>query len=182
MGSVGDCMIGLNVQKFLGVVVIVALIIKVIDMLGDRLVSPEEHKAAGVTVAANQPASSKAPEKVIPIAVRLASANAKAGAKIFSKCKACHDMTPAKKNKIGPPLWDIVQADKGGAGGYSYSSAMSGMGSKWSYEDLDAFIASPRRFLKGTKMTFAGIKNAGDRANLIAFLRSLSPAPKAMPK
>ena len=121
-------------------------------------------------------------EKAIPVAIRLATANAAKGKKVSAKCKSCHDLTEKKKVRIGPPLWDIVQAGKGGTGKYKYSSAMSGMGGKWSYEDLDAFLASPKGFMRGTKMAFPGIKNAKDRANLIAFLRSLSNAPKPMPQ
>ena len=135
-----------------------------------------------MTFAAKAPAAPKEAEKVIPIEVRLASADVAAGAKVAAKCKSCHDLTAKKKNKIGPPLWDIVMGGKGGNGDYKYSGAMSGMGGAWSYQDLDAFIESPKGFLKGTKMTFAGIKKATDRANLIAYMRSLSDVPKPMPK
>ena len=90
-------------------------------------------------------------------------------------------MTARKKVGIGPPLWDIVQGAKGGNGRYKYSSPMGGMGGKWSYKDLDDFIASPKGFLKGTKMTFRGIKDEKQRANLIAYLRSLSNEPRPLP-
>jgi cytochrome c len=175
-------MFGLTIQNVLGALVIVVVAVTAINFLGDKLVVPKKNQATGITVATKAPAPPKEPEKVVPLAVRLASADAKAGAKVFNKCKSCHDVSQQKKNKIGPPLWDIVQANIGGAGGYSYSSAMSGKGGKWSFEDLDSFIASPKGFLKGTKMTFRGIKDGKDRANLIAYLRNLSSAPKPLPK
>ena len=175
-------MFGLDWSKLTGAFVVTILAVVVIGFLGDALVVPKKQAPVGITLAAKAPAEPKAEEKAVPLPVLLASADVKAGKKVSSKCKSCHDMTAKKKNKIGPPLWDIVEADKGKIAGYSYSSAMGGMGGKWSYADLDAFIASPKGFLKGTKMTFAGIKKPKDRANLIAFLRSLSKAPKALPQ
>ena len=175
-------MFGLDLRKLTGAAVIAGLAVMVIGVIGDALVAPRKHTAAHMTFAAKAPAAPKEEEKEVPIAERLASADAKAGAKISSKCKSCHDLTSAKKLKVGPPLWDIIQAGKAHVDGYSYSSALSGADGSWSYEDLDAFIASPKSFLDGTKMTFAGIKDGKDRADLIAYLRSLSASPKPLPK
>ena len=174
-------MSGLDFKKITGAILIAALAVIVIGIIGDMLVVPKKHKAETMTFAAKAPAAPKAVEQAVPVATRLAAADSGAGKKIAAKCKSCHDLSATKKVQIGPPLWDIVQAGKGSVGGFKYSSAMSGMGGKWSYEDLDAFLASPKSFLKGTKMTFAGIKDARDRANLIAYLRSLSAAPKPLP-
>ena len=175
-------MSGLDFKKLAAAIGAVALVVMVIGVIGDPLVHPRKHKAVTMTVAAKTPAAPKEVEKAIPLATRLAAADAAAGKKISAKCKSCHDLTAKKKGKIGPPLWDIVQAGKAGVSTFKYSSAMTGLGGKWSYEDLDAFLASPKGFVRGTKMAFPGIKNAKDRANLIAFLRSLSNAPKPMPQ
>jgi cytochrome c len=175
-------MFGLDLRKLTGAAVIAGLAVVVIGIIGDALVVPRKHVAANLTFAARTPTPPEEAEKAVPVAERLASADARAGERVSSKCKSCHDMTAAKKLKIGPPLWDIVQAGKAGIDGYGYSSALSGAGGNWSYEDLDAFIASPKNFLSGTKMTFAGIKDGKDRADLIAYLRSLSAAPKPLPK
>jgi cytochrome c len=172
----------LDFTKIAGALLVAAVGAMVIDIIGDHLVHPSKQKAATMTFAAKAPSAPEEVEKAIPVAIRLATANAAKGKKVSAKCKSCHDLTAKKKVRIGPPLWDIVQAGKGGTGKYKYSSAMSGMGGKWSYEDLDAFLASPKGFMRGTKMAFPGIKNAKDRANLIAFLRSLSNAPKPMPQ
>jgi cytochrome c len=174
-------MFGFDLKKLAGAILTAGLAVVVIDFIGDVLVQPKKQKAATITATAKPPSPPKEVEKAIPVATLLATADVAAGRKSSSKCKSCHDLTAKKKVKIGPPLWDIVLAGKGSIGKFRYSPAMSGMGGKWSYEDLDAFLASPKGFMKGTKMTFAGIKNAKDRANLIVFLRSLSDAPKPLP-
>jgi cytochrome c len=175
-------MFGLDLKKLAGAIIAAGLAVVVIGFIGDMLVQPKKQETATMRFAAKAPAAPKQAEKAVPLATLLASADATAGKKVSKKCKSCHDLTARKKLGIGPPLWDVIQSGKGGNGKFKYSSAMSGMGGKWSYEDLDAFIASPKGFLKGTKMAFPGIKNAKDRANLIAFLRSLSGAPKALPQ
>lgn len=175
-------MSGFEFNKIAGAILSAALVFMVVGFIGDALVQPKKHQGASMTFAERAPAEPKAEEVVEPIAVRLASASADAGEKVYGKCKACHDISKARKLKVGPPLWDIVMADKGAHGEYKYSSAMGGVGGKWTYENLDAFIASPRDYMKGTKMTFAGIKDAKDRANLIAFMRNASDAPKPLPK
>ena len=112
----------------------------------------------------------------------LAAGDADKGAKIYKKCKACHTLDEGGKNKVGPNLWNIVGAAKARSAGFGYSSAMRSKGGTWTYEDLSAFLEGPRAYLKGTKMAFAGVKKARDRANLIAFLRSLSASPAPLPR
>lgn len=175
-------MFGFDLTKTIGAIVTAALVVTVIAVIGDFLVQPRKHKSATMTFAAKEPAAPKEEEKAVPIAARLANADAAAGKKVSGKCKSCHDLTQRKKSGIGPPLWDIVEADKGGNDGYKYSSAISGLGGRWTYADLDAFIASPKGFASGTKMAFPGLKDQKDRADLIAFLRSLSDAPKPLPQ
>lgn len=118
-----------------------------------------------------------------PILPLLASADIEAGAKVFKKCAACHTGDEGGANKVGPALWEIVNRPAAVADGFGYSTAMkaySSDGSKpWEYENLNAFLLKPKAYIKGTSMGFAGLKKAADRANIIAYLRSLSanPAP-----
>ena len=175
-------MSGLELNKIAGAILTTALVAMVIGIIGDALVYPRKHKSAEIVIAAKAPSLAPTEEEILPIGPMMASANLAAGKKVANKCKSCHDLTKAKKNKIGPPLWDVVMAGKGGTSGHKYSKAMGSMGGQWSYNDLNAFIASPKKFLKGTKMTFAGVRSAKDRANLILFLRSLSDAPKPLPE
>jgi cytochrome c len=85
------------------------------------------------------------------------------------------------RHKVGPNLWDVVGRAKAGAGGYKFSRALAGLGGAWTFEDLDAYLAKPKAFAPGTKMTFNGVKKAADRAAVILYLRSLSDSPKPLP-
>ncbi len=116
-----------------------------------------------------------------PILALLASADIEAGIKVAKKCTACHEFDPDGKNKTGPMLWNIVDASKGMKDGFNYSDALVGMGGAWDYEALNAFLYKPKAYIKGTKMNFAGLKKPSDRANIIAYLRSLADTPVALP-
>lgn len=124
------------------------------------------------------PAAPKGPE---PILALLASADVNAGIKTAKKCTACHVFDKGGKNKVGPGLWNIVNADKGAIDGYAYSAALAEMEGAWDYQALNAFLYKPKAYLAGTKMNFAGLKKPQDRANVIAYLRSLADAPVALP-
>jgi len=115
------------------------------------------------------------------IGALLAAADIGAGEKAFKKCASCHSTDKGGKNKIGPNLWDIVGNAKAGKEDYKYSAALKGLGGEWTYGDLDGFLASPKGFAKGTKMSFSGVTKDGQRAALIAYLRSLSDQPKPLP-
>lgn len=111
----------------------------------------------------------------------LALASVDKGQKVFKKCKICHTSENGGKNMIGPNLWNIVGRTKGGGEGFSYSDAMTALGGEWSFDDLDAFLKKPDDFVAQTKMKFAGLKKAGDRAAVIAYLRSFSDTPVDFP-
>lgn len=121
-----------------------------------------------------------------PIAVRLQTANAEKGEAVHKKCMTCHTTEKGGPNKTGPNLWDIVNRPVGTHEGFSYSAAMKefskGGSEKWTYENLDHFLTSPKGFIKGTAMGFAGDKKPDERADLIAYLRSLSDNPAPLPE
>lgn len=95
------------------------------------------------------------------------------GAEVFKKCAACHTINGGGANGIGPNLAKVFGADVGKhAAGFAYSPALAGKGGKWDEKTLDAWLTSPRDFANGTKMTFAGIENPQDRADLIAYLKA----------
>ena len=100
-----------------------------------------------------------------------ASGDAAAGEAVFKKCKACH-YVDRKKNKSGPHLVNIIGRAAGAVDGFKYSKAMAGSGLVWDEATLAGFLAKPKKYLKGTKMSFAGLKKESDIANVIAYLKS----------
>ena len=116
------------------------------------------------------------------LASLLSLANSERGGAVFRKCKSCHTVDKGGKNTVGPNLWNVLGQKKAGATGFGYSKALAGMGGTWTFRDLDAFLANPKAFIKGTKMSYRGLKNPIDRASIIIYLRSLSDRPVPLPK
>jgi cytochrome c len=125
--------------------------------------------------------SEAAAPKAEPIAVRLASADAEKGKAGTKACAACHSFEKGGPNKVGPHLWDVVERQKAHEPGFEYSAALKEKGGNWTYEDLDHFLENPKAYVKGTKMAFAGIGSPSERANVVAYLRTLSDSPKPLP-
>lgn len=100
-----------------------------------------------------------------------AGGDAAAGEKVFKKCKACHAIE-AGKNKVGPSLAGVFGQKAGSADGYKYSDVMANSGIVWTEETLDQYLADPKTFMPGNKMTFTGLKKEADRANVIAYLQA----------
>jgi cytochrome c len=129
-----------------------------------------------------EPGEAGAPAAEQPAAFYLASGDAQAGEQVFKKCAACHVATKGGANGTGPELWGVV-----GSGiakrptGFAYSPALAGKGGNWDWNNLFAWLKSPRDFAPGTKMTFAGLPKPEDRANVIAYLNKQSDAPLPLP-
>lgn len=145
-------------------------------------------KAGFAIVAAEEPAAGEAAAPAaaaVPIAQLLVKADAKAGEAVFKKCQSCHSGEKGGPNKVGPDLWGIVDRPVAGHEGFSYSAGMkefSKAGAEhWTFDNLNHFLTAPKAFVKGTAMGFAGLKNDTERANLIAYLRTLADSPVALP-
>jgi cytochrome c len=133
-----------------------------------------ETGAAGETQVAAGPAAS--------IGALLAAADPAKGAAGVKACAACHNFTKGGANKTGPDLWDVVERDIASHEGFTYSEGMKARaGEKWTYENLNAFIKDPKTATPKTKMAFAGVKKDEARADIIAYLATLSDAPKPFP-
>ena len=106
-----------------------------------------------------------------------ASTNAANGAKIFKKCAACHSIIQGGGNKIGPALWGVLGRQAGSISDYKYSKAMAAHGKVWSFEEMDGFLIKPKDWIKGTKMSFTGLKNVEDRAAVILYMNENTDNP-----
>ena len=109
-------------------------------------------------------------------------ADAAKGEQVFKKCNACHNADKGGANALGPNLWGVLGEPIGkGAHGFAFSEALAGKGGAWDFANLSEWLANPKKFAPGTKMTFAGLSNPEDRANVIAFLNQHSDAPRPLP-
>lgn len=185
VSALGDTMDELKFNKIAAGVLCGGLLImggiKVADVmlphqhLAENAYPIEVPESAGTTVEVEAPTG---PE---PILALLAEANVSAGEKLAKKCTACHGFEEGGAAKVGPNLWNIVNAGMARDGSFSYSSALAEKGGAWDYTSLNGFLQKPKTWLAGTKMNFAGLKKPEDRADLIAWLRTLSSAPAALP-
>jgi len=116
-----------------------------------------------------------------PIEVFLAKADPAKGQQIFNKCAACHNADKGGGNQVGPNLWDVIGEPIGQGKGFAFTDALAKKGGNWDWHSLDAWLNSPKAFAPGTKMSFAGLSNPQDRADVLAFLNAHSDAPKPMP-
>jgi cytochrome c len=149
--------------------------------------SPEPKKEGFPVEAVNEGGDSGAAAEV-PIASLLPTADAAKGAEVFKKCGACHTVNQGGANGIGPNLYATVgEAVAEGKGGFAFSDALKAKGGKWDFDSLNAWLTSPRKYAPGTKMTFAGLSNPKDRADVILYLNTqgsnqpLPPPPAAAP-
>ncbi len=174
-------------NKIIGAILGTLIVVMGTGFLGEGIFEPRKsakpgYDLPGLSAEAATP-DAAAPAQVEPIAVRLASADPKRGEADAKKCAACHRFDKGGPNAIGPNLFGVVGREKGSHPGFSYSSAMEGKKSeKWTYEEIDKFITNPKSDLPGTKMTFAGLPSPKDRADTIAYLRSLADSPEPLPE
>ncbi|MBE7635437.1 c-type cytochrome [Sneathiella sp. P13V-1] len=174
-----------ELNKIAGAVLAGALTVVAVNEFANIAISPEmpEKNAYAIDTGAEESAgtAAAATEEGPSLAALMASADAASGEKIFKKCSSCHTAEEGGANKIGPNLYAILNKAKGSVAGFSYSGALIEKGGDWTYEDLDAFLKKPKDFIAGTKMSFAGVKKPEQRADLIAYLRTLGTADAPLP-
>jgi cytochrome c len=116
-----------------------------------------------------------------PIAFYLASADPAKGEQVFKKCAACHNAEPGGPNALGPALFGVMGNPVAGHPGFAFSPALKEKGGSWNWDAMSAWLSNPKKFAPGTKMTFAGLSNPQDRANVMAFLNSRDSSPLRVP-
>ncbi|HXY89459.1 MAG TPA: cytochrome c family protein [Xanthobacteraceae bacterium] len=175
---------GFEINKVLGAVLGTLLITLALNLVAGAMFSPHKPEKPGYDIAlTEQPAgggAATAPQEE-PIEQLLAKASPERGASVAKKCLACHDFAKGGPNKVGPNLYGVVNRDRASHEGFPYSAAMKGKGGKWTIQDLNTYLTSPRAMVPGTTMSFAGISKGADRADLIAYLNTLSDNPTPLP-
>ena len=181
-------MSGLEVNKILASIIFAVLIVTLISHFGDLIIDTEHHdqeetayKIDVEEIPIGDGVSIKKEEVIEPISALLASASLENGEKLFKKCATCHNYNKNGVNKVGPQLWNLIDRPKANVEGFAYSKALAEYGGKWSYEELAEFLYKPKKYIKGTKMNFAGLKKVEDRADIVYFLRAQSDNPVPLP-
>ena len=167
--------------------IIVSIILAVILVLGINKIAdviffvekPEKsaYQVASVVATAANSETTTENAGYGDIMTLLSSANVDDGKKIFKKCTACHSIAKDGTNKIGPVLWGVLGRQAGSISDYKYSKAMTAYGKPWSFEEMNGFLTKPKDWIKGTKMSFAGLKNEKDRAAVILFMNKNTDNP-----
>lgn len=174
-----------EINKIAGAVLATCLALMALNLTAEAIFAPEKPAKPGfkIAVKTETPAAAKeakaAPEE--PIENLLASATVARGQQIARVCTVCHIFKKGGGNAVGPNLYGVVGRARATAPGFNYSDAMKKKGGVWTIDDLNTFLTNPRKFVPGTKMTFAGLPKASQRANVIAYLNSLSDNPKPLP-
>jgi len=175
-----------ELNKIIAAVLMVALLVIGIGKLSNIIFHVEKPKTPGYAVEVQQAktVSSSVETAVvekIDIAALMAMGDIAAGEKVFKKCAACHSIIKGGKNNIGPALWNVVGRKTGAVTDYKYSKALASFNKEWTFEELNGYLIKPAKWIKGTKMAFAGLRKEKDRASVIKYLNQNSDSPIPLP-
>ena len=170
-------------NKIIVSIVLAVILVLVINKITDVIYYVEKPEKSAYQVTITTTASTTTAEKNSEdidsgnIMTLFASTSADDGAKVFKKCAACHSIAQGGSNKIGPALWGVLGRKAGSISDYKYSKAMAAHGKTWSFDEMNSFLIKPKDWIKGTKMSFAGLKNAKDRAAVILYMNENTDNP-----
>ena len=176
-----------EINKIVAAILMVALLIIGIGKLSDIIFYVEKPKTPGYAVevynAVNTSTKSisETTEDKINISSLMALGDLTHGEKVFKKCAACHSIVKGGKNNIGPALYNVVGRKVGAVNDYKYSKALSAYEKEWTFEELNGYLIKPAKWIKGTKMAFAGLRKEKDRASVILYLNQNSDNPLPLP-
>jgi cytochrome c len=176
-----------ELNKIVAAVLLALIVAWVSGLLANKLIEPKAPARPAVAVATPPPGAQPAqpaggeqaggPEPIKPL---LASASVDAGKDVAKKCAACHTFEKGGPNRVGPNLWGVVGDEIAHDRNFGFSEALKKKGGNWSVDALNEWLWKPQAYVKGTKMTFVGLPKAKDRADVIAYLNSLSDSPKPL--
>ena len=175
-----------EINKIVAAVLMVALLVIGIGKLSDVIFHVEKPETPGYAVdveeATTVSSSTKASEEEkIDIDALMAMGDLTHGEKVFKKCAACHSIVKGGKNNIGPALYNVVGRKVGAVEDYKYSKALAAYEKEWTFEELNGFLKKPAKYIKGTKMAYAGLRKEADRASVIKYLNENSDSPVPLP-
>ncbi|MCB1651511.1 MAG: cytochrome c family protein [Alphaproteobacteria bacterium] len=172
-------------NKIFAAVLVAGITAMLSGFISGKLVHAENLEQDAVPIVVAEAATSGAGEAKAagPEAITglLATADVTKGEKLSKACAACHSFDKGGPDKVGPNLWGVVGGPKAHKADFAYSSGMAKKGGNWDYASLNEFLWKPKNYVKGTKMSYAGLKKTQDRADIIAWLRTLSDSPVALP-
>jgi cytochrome c len=175
-----------ELNKILGALLGTCLILVAMHITAGAIFTPEKPAKPGYEVAVKeeQPQGGAAPAApaAVPIDTLLATASPQRGAETAKQCQACHNFQEGQGTKIGPDLYNVVGRKIASAPGFNFSAALKSKNGTWDFNALNAWLAKPSAYAPGTAMTFAGLSNDKQRADVIAYLDTLSPNPVPLPK
>ena len=176
-----------EINKIVAAILLVALLVIGIGKISNVIFYVEKPETPGYVVEVEQvatnsaePASEKTEQK-IDINALMAMGDIATGEKVFKKCAACHSIIKGGKNNIGPALYNVIGRRVGSISDYKYSKALSEYGRDWTIEELNGYLIKPAKWIKGTKMAFAGLRKEKDRASVILYLNQNSDNPLPLP-
>jgi len=176
-----------ELNKIIAAILMVALLLIGIGKLSDVIFHVEKPETPGYSVEVEQETvvssqiNSQPAEDKIDIATLIAMGDINTGEKVFKKCAACHSIVKGGKNNIGPALYNVVGREVGAVDDYKYSKALAAYGKEWTFEELNGYLIKPAKWIKGTKMAFAGLRKEKDRASVILYLNQNSDNPLPLP-
>ena len=176
-----------EINKIIAAILMVALLIIGIGKLSNIIFHVEKPETPGYSVEVDQEvvitakSVSEAPKEKVDLASLMALGDITTGEKVFKKCAACHSIIKGGKNNIGPALYNVVGRKVGAVSDYKYSKALTNYDKEWSFEELNGYLIKPAKWIKGTKMSFAGLRKEKDRASVILYLNQNSDNPLPLP-